>query len=471
MLSIRSRLILSTASATGIILVVLGLVLYRAVSDRLIAGFDESLSVRAEALVAATEQKDGQVSIEVDADQMPEFRRHSHPDYFELTDATGSAIAASPSLGSGHLAPFAGGEGSPRFQFCRLPDGRSGRATQIRFKPRTEDGQAGAASRPATEACLTVAGDTRDLHRTLARIRLLMASLCLSAVIASAATMAWLVRRGLRPLDHLARQIETVGQADLSHRVALAGAPAELAPVIDRLNGLLNRLQEMVARERLLTADIAHELRTPLAGIETAMEVTLSQPRDQDQYRTTLARCLGIVRGTHGMVEQLLLLARAETGQLSLQREPIPLRALLEECWSSLAARAERRGVRVDWNVWDDLVITTDRAKLQMILHNLLDNAITYINENGVISIQTATGPDGVCLSIANSGSQLTAEDAAHAFDRFWRGDPSRRDTGIHCGLGLTLCARLVALLGGTIRATSEKGGLFTIKMHLGVSR
>lgn len=471
MLTIRSRLILSTASATGIILIVLGLVLYRAISDHLVAGFDESLSVRAESLVAATEQKGDQVTIEVDPDQMPEFRRRSHPDYFELTDTAGRTVAASPSLGTAHLAPFSAGEGSPRFQFSRLPDGRSGRTTQVRFKPRREDDHGVADPAPGMEAILTVAGDTRDLNRTLSRIRLLMGTLCLSAVVASAGTMAWLVRHGLRPLDRLARQIETVGQPDLSHRVASAGAPAELAPVIDRLNGLLDRLQDMVARERHLTADIAHELRTPLAGIETAMEVCLSQSRDPEQYRTTLTRCLGIVRGTHGMVEQLLLLARAETGQLPVQRESISVKMLLEECWSSFAARADRRHVRVDWQVSDDLVVVSDRAKLQMILHNLLDNAVTYVNENGLISIRAMAEQEGLSLIIANTGSQLAAEDAAHALDRFWRGDPSRRDTGTHCGLGLTLCARLVALLDGTIRLTSEKGGLFTVTIRLGVAR
>ena len=106
-----------------------------------------------------------------------------------------------------------------------------------------------------------------------------------------------------------------------------------------------------------------------------------------------------------------------------------------------------------------------------MIVHNLLDNAVTYVNENGVISIQASAQADGLSLSIANTGSELASQDAAHAFDRFWRGDPSRRDTGTHCGLGLTLCAKLVALLGGTIRLTSEKGGLFTSTVHLEVCR
>jgi two-component system heavy metal sensor histidine kinase CusS len=171
------------------------------------------------------------------------------------------------------------------------------------------------------------------------------------------------------------------------------------------------------------------------------------------------------------MVEQLMLLARAETGQLPLTLEPVPFRALLDECWSTFAARAERRSVRVEWKIANDLVITSDRAKLQMIIHNLLDNAVTYVNDNGVISIEAAAEGEGLSLSIANTGSHLAPEEAAHAFDRFWRGDPSRRDTGAHCGLGLTLCARLVALLGGTIRLSSVSGGLFTVMIHLGVSR
>ena len=185
------------------------------------------------------------------------------------------------------------------------------------------------------------------------------------------------------------------------------------------------------------------------------------------------------------MVEHLLMIARADAGQLALVRRPVAIAAVLTESWSSFAQRAQDRGLTVRW---DGAAgpgegpgeVETDPDKLRIVLHNLFDNAVCYTDEGGAIRIaatvaaagssHTSDTPHSLSIEIANTGSRVRPEDVPHLFERFWRGDASRSETGVHCGLGLALSQRLVSLLGGEIAAESSAGGEFLVRVSLPVS-
>jgi len=160
------------------------------------------------------------------------------------------------------------------------------------------------------------------------------------------------------------------------------------------------------------------------------------------------------------MVESLLLLARADGGQLAAVRKRVDLSLLLSECWADCQMRAEQRGLRIDWEVPAGCIVESDPDKLRIIFQNLFDNAVSYVDDGGTIRVVV----DAEAVEISNSGSKIGSEEQLHLFERFWRGDQARTDTGVHCGLGLSLCRRLMELLGGQIGVNAVQGGSFVVR-------
>ena len=469
MRSLRARLLLGTATATGLLLAASGVLIYVGVRAALLAEFDSSLLTQARALAAATEWHGDRLELEQEAVKMPEFqstvRRHGGAEYYQVWTADGAVAARSSSLGQEHSLPqLSPATGRDKTQPLNLPDGRAGRAIALTFHANREAGASEADEQRGAAVTLVLARDTAEVDRALARIRNLLIGVFAGVTLLAVALMSIVVRRGLRPLGTLAARIDAFGHEHLSERIILRDTPQELRPVVDRLNEMLGRVEAAVVRERSFSADVAHELRTPLAGLETALEVCTTRDRQPQEYAAVARQCLKTTRATRGMVETLLVLARADAQQLKVSPQPIELAPLLRECWSRCSARAAERELRVEWRVAPTCVVHTDPTQLALVINNLLDNAVTYADPGGRIDV-AASCPDGqATIEIRNSGSALSREQLAQVFDRFWRGDESRAGNGVHCGLGLALCRKIVSLLSGTI-AVESVDGVFSVRL------
>jgi signal transduction histidine kinase len=238
--------------------------------------------------------------------------------------------------------------------------------------------------------------------------------------------------------------------------------------VVDRINQMLSRLETAFARERAFTADVAHELRTPLAGLQTSLEVCSSLPREPREYQRVLGQCHRVTRQMQAMVDSLLVLARADAGNLLVKRTAFQLTTLIDEAWQPFTGRAEASGLKVDRADDFDARVYSDRDKLRQALSNLFDNAVSYADEGGSVTISCDRGEAGsIALRVSNTGSKLSQEQADRACDRFWRGDAARTDTGTHCGLGLAITRELIAVLGGTLRVESTHDGRFIVDLIL----
>jgi two-component system, OmpR family, phosphate regulon sensor histidine kinase PhoR len=158
------------------------------------------------------------------------------------------------------------------------------------------------------------------------------------------------------------------------------------------------------------------------------------------------------------------MLARAESKQLVVQRSPMDLSELCREAWTNFRQRADDRKLQVEWRVPNDCVVNSDQEKIRLLLHNFFDNAVSYTEQGGRMTISIERQPKAR-LQVSNTGSRLSAEDATHVFERFWRGDRART-AGNHCGLGLTLCRNIAQVLGGVITAKSD-AGVFTVTLEL----
>jgi signal transduction histidine kinase len=474
MRSLGRTLLVGTALGTSIVLVAAGVALYLLIRAGLIEQFDRSLVDKARTLASTIEQEHGRLNLEFEELDMHEFQSADRLGYLQVSAADGTAIYRSPSLGGARLEPVAGAAESPAVRWADLPHGRRGRAVSITFAPgieeekRPEDAGAG---RPrdasAGTVTLVMARDMAQTDALLFRLGMLLASVGLLAVAVSAGVLGLVVRRSLRPVRRLAARIGQLGQENLSARIDSPDVPAELQIVTARLNELLDRLEAAFQRERALSADVAHELRTPLAGLRATLDVTLAKPRTSQDYRKALSDCLRVTTQVQDMVEKLLELARLEAGEVSIELEPVFPNELVRAARESLQEAARSRRLRVECDLGPEQPVVTDSSLLSVIIRNLFENAVEYADEGGTVIVETSARDNLAEIRVRNTGATLSQEEAEHVFERFWRGDSSRSATGVHSGLGLSLVSKITAILGGHVAARSCAGGVFEITVAI----
>jgi signal transduction histidine kinase len=467
--SLRTRLLVATTGAMLLLLVVFSLIVYTTIRAALRMQFDRGLESTARLLAAWIEEEASEREVGIRVEELPEFRDARHPTWYEFWKEDGSVAAKSPLLGADDLLPLGGALDSPVFADWRGKDGRPQRAIGLRLRRPLHDRNENNPRRQAGQAVwsLTVAQDATELQGQLRFLRGLLIIAASAVMVLSFLVASIVVQRSLAPLHVLAAQIGAIRANDLTVRVGAEGTPREVAPIKERLNDLLARLEESFRRERRFAADIAHELRTPLAGIHATVEVALARPRADAEYRAVLADCLDIVRRMQVMVNNLLLLARLDAHQVTFRREQVPLASLMNSCWRPFSERAVMRRIAFACSVPDDLTCVCDPDCLSMILSNLLDNAATYTNDGGRIRAAAQQTDDRTEVTLANTGCTLTDGQISQVFDCFWRGDSSRQDIGVHCGLGLALVQRLTGALGGSVTAERQTGGVFMVRLTL----
>jgi two-component system, OmpR family, heavy metal sensor histidine kinase CusS len=467
--SLRLRLLLYTSTASAVILAVLGIALYAVMRQSLIANFNQSLLTEARAVAGTAEiHENNQIVFDYAPDELPKFVTKDHPDYFQAW-IDSSVIIRSPTLGNDSLPRPDPGQ-SISFRKFTLPDGRPGRIVLYSLTT-TIESNAGSDTSSAAQTphtiLLTVATESAALHDSLEGLQWLLSIACGLAVVLSGVVLMWVSGRAVRPVERLASDIERLRENELSVRLASPDAPTELQPVVDKLNGLLARISAAFSREKAFTADVAHELRTPLSALITTFDVCRSRPRDEAAYIAAIDKCRDVAQRMQAMIESLLLLARADAGQLLLKLQSVNAVDLLDDCWAMFSARSEERNIELQWNVPSQLTIQTDPEKLRIIFMNLFDNACSYVNDQGKIRVTAEITNGRFELEVANTGSSVSSADVERLFERFWRGDAARAATGVHCGLGLSLCQRLSRLLDGQINVQTSTNDWFVVRLTL----
>ncbi|WP_373387981.1 heavy metal sensor histidine kinase [Pseudomonas alcaligenes] len=286
--------------------------------------------------------------------------------------------------------------------------------------------------------------------------RLIWLCVGLSA-LATALLGAWVARRGLRPLRQMTRVTQQVSASSLTARLPAEALPAELGELAESFNAMLARLEDAFARLSAFSADIAHELRTPLSNLLTQTQVILSQPRALEDYQEALHSNLEELQHLAQMVGDMLLLAKADNGLLQTRRETLALERELAALAEYFAPLAEEAGVRLQ--VDGQAGLSADRGLLHRALSNLIDNALRFTPRGGELRLSAAQQGAGVRIEVANQGPEIPAAQRERLFDRFYRADPARREGGAeHAGLGLAIARSIVQAHGGAIRCESANG-------------
>ena len=270
-----------------------------------------------------------------------------------------------------------------------------------------------------------------------------------------------------RPLEELFNAINAVEEGNLSVRVP-ENKSDMYSDLIKRFNKMVGELERAEQQRRNLTADIAHELRTPLHIIQGNLEGIVDgvYPPTLEHINATLDESRLLTR----LVNDLQTLSLAETGQLPLHPTRFLLADLINDLTSSFSSQAASQGVDLHSNIADaNQQISADYDRLNQVMSNLISNALRHTPQGGTISIETGSGSSeerGVRIQVKDTGSGIASEDLPFVFDRFWRSDRSR--TGrTHSGLGLAIARQLVHAHSGTIEAQSEpgKGTTFAIEL------
>lgn len=458
--SLRDQLTLVLLLTFAAILGTGGTAVYLVMKEQLTRQLDSTLLDKARFVMTATLQRNQGIVVYFSDYALRSFDDTVATDFFEVYNADRVPVARSDSLGGDDLPLPSSSGSSPEFWNLELPDGQPGRAVSMRFQPLPGD----QVNRPEpAPAYVVVATHRKELLQILGALRATLLATA-GGILAVTLLAVWLVvRNRLSGVEKVATLAATIDAKTLDKRLPAGDLPTELQPLVAKFNDILGRLEASFERERRFSADIAHELRTPVAELQAVAEVALSwpekRPADTDQS------VLEIVRVLERRVNMLLALSRAEQGHLVANVEPVALLELWQASLRPLQDRIQERtleiateGLERDFEFWTDPVL------FQSLLDNLLSNAVHYAPSGSTIHLAVHSGENSLRMTLSNPAPELNLQDLDHIFDRFWRKDASRSGDG-HSGLGLPLARTLARVLGFNLTCRLDDSNV--ISLHL----
>ncbi|NOX27287.1 MAG: heavy metal sensor histidine kinase [Gammaproteobacteria bacterium] len=268
--------------------------------------------------------------------------------------------------------------------------------------------------------------------------------------------MGWLVvRHGHRPLHNIVDRISHISANELNTRLTPETLPAELTELATSFNELLQRLEQAFSRLANFSADIAHELRTPVTNLMTQTQVALSQTRNAEEYQEILYSNIEEYERMAQMIGDMLFLAKADNVRHTPNTEAVDLKSEIANLFDYYGAWAEECHVSLTLN--GNAQVQGDSLMLRRALSNLLSNAIRHTPADNSVEVKLSDAGNDVIIVVENPGTPISAEHLGKIFDRFYRTDPSRQRSGEGAGLGLAIVKSIVEAHGGTIVATSDE--------------
>jgi len=278
----------------------------------------------------------------------------------------------------------------------------------------------------------------------------------------------WLSRKALAPVDALTRTARNISGHNLSSRLQKLETGDELQRLSDTLNEMLARIESAFLRVTQFTADASHELRTPVALIRTEAELALRRSRDENEYREALQHILQESDRTTKLIEELLTLARADSGREALDMRPIDLLPALREVAAGWRQVAALRSLRFEEHfAAESLRVLGDESALRRVVGVLLDNAFKYTSAPGAVTLSVEQKDSEALIRVEDTGIGIAGEDQPRIFERFYRVDKARSRNLGGSGLGLAIAQWIVQLHRGSITVESKlgSGSLFQVKI------
>jgi heavy metal sensor kinase len=311
----------------------------------------------------------------------------------------------------------------------------------------------------------------REARETMLRIRQMFWVAIPLMLVFAATSGSWLAKRSLAPVGAMAAQAAEITASNLHERLPVSGGE-ELVGLAHVVNDLLDRLERSFDQQRRFMADASHELRTPTAVVRSEADITLSRPhRSEAEYREAIAVMQDASRRLTRIVDDLFLLARADSGHQLVRVAPLYLEEVVDDATRAVRPLADRRGVRIDVNQPDESPFRGDADLLGRLVLNLLDNAIKHSPQAGVVDVRLDRSNGEYELTVADRGAGIPPDLQHRIFDRFYRVDSARareeESATSGAGLGLSIARWIAEVHGGRLDLAESRPGRTEFRLTL----
>lgn len=265
-----------------------------------------------------------------------------------------------------------------------------------------------------------------------------------------------LAGKALNPLSVISLQMESLSSENLHSRISYPTSGDEIGKLTSAFNRLLDRMEKAFKRERQFLGDVAHELKTPLSTVKSSLEVSLTKPRTNEDYKKEMSHILSDVNGLSQTLNDLLTIAWSQTDASQNLLDPVSLSDIGRDLWEISKRLAESKHITIQAHIENGIFIRAKKDKLFRALLNIVDNAVKYSFPKGKISLTIKHDAASALVTIKDFGPGIPEPELPHIFDRFYRGSKVSKTHGT--GLGLAISHGIITALGGQIRVSSRVG-------------
>ena len=468
--SIRTRLLVLTTMIISLVVIAVAVVVWLSMCLSLRQQLDETLRAQAIAVASHLEDDEGRVQFEWETTQKSSLDLFGDALVLVLDDADGTIFSSPNRWFETIVWPHSGRTtndiGLSIFNVAGSASQGSLRVIEMRMiVPPSDERPPGDAT--VLGARVLVARSTGNMDSTLAKLAWTLAGVVGVSILAALLGGSLIARHGVRPIVEVSQAIAQVAPEHPRLDIDLQRVPIELDPIIGKTDDLLRRIDRELERQRQLTADVAHDLRTPVAGVRTLLDVCVQRDRNVTEYVETINTARGALRQLSQLLDNVLTLARLDAGAEESQWVRVRIADVIRDATELVRPAAVARGVHIESHDDSDVHVWTDPRKLVKILTNLLSNAVNHSPTGGVVCIQTTIEPNHLVISVRNSGPGVPRALSESIFDRFVRGDTARSQDEKHHGLGLPIARGLARLLGGDVELAmrEEPGTEFRVRL------
>ncbi|MHB8108538.1 MAG: sensor histidine kinase [Syntrophorhabdaceae bacterium] len=313
-----------------------------------------------------------------------------------------------------------------------------------------------------------VGSSLEEFEDTMKRLLIIMIVSIITATGGTIVVGYFMAKKTMKPVDQIRRTAVKISSSNLDERIELKGRKDELGRLAETFNAMISRLKDSFQRINQFSIDVSHELKTPLTILKGETELALRKERTNEEYKRSLESNLEEIDRMSRIIDDLLLLSKAEVKDIRLNLDKVDLRDLLADVCLNMKLFGENKGVEIIASELEDIRIVGDELKLRRMLTNIVENGIKYGNRGGHVTVSSFGRNGFACINVRDDGPGIAAEDIKYIFDRFYRADRSRkRESG--SGLGLSISKWIAEAHQGTIEVESRPsaGSLFTIKLPM----
>ncbi len=315
---------------------------------------------------------------------------------------------------------------------------------------------------------IQVGTSLEDFDDSMRRLLIILVIGTLTAVGATLMIGYYMAKKALKPVDKIRKAAVKISSRNLEEYIDIGARNDELGKLAETFNAMISRLRDAFQRINQFSIDVSHELKTPLTILKGGTEVALRKDRESDEYRILLKSHLEEIDRMSRIIDDLLLLSKADTGKMQLNIEDVAVRDLVLQVFMDMKIVAEKKSVELLVGDLVEAKLKGDELKLRRMLWNIVDNGIKYTQTGGKVEISSYLSDGNVMINVKDTGVGIAQEDIKYIFDRFYRADRARkRENGT--GLGLSISKWIAEAHKGSIEVESHasSGSLFSLRLPL----